>query len=109
VLGLRERFMDYPLLIATAIAFLARVATFAFLVLLWRRTRITGFAVLAGLTVFAEISTRASSLYARAHPHLSLEQLFYFPLVMQATGAVAAVVSVFAWWRIYARSKPTEA
>lgn len=81
--------------VGLAIAFLVAVGIFIFQLLLWRRTGIGGFGILALLFVINRVGDIGLVILIRSLPHDTQS-------IIQATFNTAlALVALFAWWRIY--------
>jgi hypothetical protein len=81
---------------------IALVATFVFMFLVWRRTRILGYAVLAAEFLIMFFYSR----FITYLPNIFTEvpSIFRSALLLSFVNMVAAVVAALAWWNIYART-----
>jgi glucan phosphoethanolaminetransferase (alkaline phosphatase superfamily) len=90
------------MIIPGVILLAALCATLVFLFLLWRRTRIAGFAVLAAQFVFMQFYGRfltyLPNIFGNTPP------IFRNVLLLTAVQVLGAVVVALAWWNIYART-----
>ncbi|MEG3185094.1 hypothetical protein [Novilysobacter erysipheiresistens] len=86
------------------IQYCAAIASVVLLILIWRRTRVFGFALVAGILVLSYVSSLLIMPYLAKSSTISFMPIYaaWFSMTFGVLGAIA-------WWLIYAHYKRAEA